>query len=43
MEKAKRFYLRHGKKAIVLARFVPVVRTFEPILAGTVLMDYSTL
>jgi membrane-associated protein len=42
MEKAKEFYLRHGKKAIVLARFVPVVRTFAPILAGTVLMDYST-
>lgn len=42
MEKAKDFYAKHGKKAIAIARFVPVVRTFAPILAGTVHMDYST-
>jgi membrane-associated protein len=42
MEKAKRFYAKPGKKAIALARFVPVVRTFAPILAGTAQMDYKT-
>src|SRR4029079_18673914 len=38
---AKEFYEKHGGGAIVLGRFVPFVRTFAPIVAGIVLMDWK--
>lgn len=40
LETAQEFFERHGPKAIVLARFVPIVRTFCPIVAGAGQMEY---
>lgn len=38
--KAQLFFDKHGPKALILARFVPIVRTFTPIVAGVAHMDY---
>ncbi len=42
VEKAEAFFERHGNKTIVLARFVPVVRTFVPVVAGVSRMRYRS-
>jgi membrane-associated protein len=41
LEKAHAFFERHGGKAIVLARFAPIIRTFVPFVAGAASMSYT--
>lgn len=42
LRRSEAFVARHGTRAIILARFVPIVRTFAPIIAGVGVMRYRT-
>jgi membrane-associated protein len=41
LDYTEKFYQKHGTKAVILGRFIPIVRSFNPTLAGAVDMEYK--
>ncbi|MDJ1479081.1 VTT domain-containing protein [Cytophagaceae bacterium DM2B3-1] len=42
LDKSRQFFARHGGRALIIARFMPVLRTFSPIIAGTIQMPIQS-
>ncbi|MBK7668225.1 MAG: VTT domain-containing protein [Sphingobacteriaceae bacterium] len=41
LEMTKAYYQKHGGKTLILGRFIPIIRTFAPILAGVIKIDFK--
>ena len=42
VDRASEFFAKHGPRTVIIARFVPIIRTFVPVMAGVSRMEYKT-